>query len=242
MRTGRRYLVDIDTLFDTRLGWAKVIAPEALEKLELDAFRKRHTDIWAEAIGIQNWSEQLKQRDKRALFLSDPTEFLLGLKNQVLVDLTTLVMSSPIDRPTVTINMWPYTDLTAEQSDAFLQNFRQLYNEVKVDMVYIDHKDLSPGRLDSMWDIWYMFDWFNWVTVHAGNFAKKIPQFKIHPPALLTDGLTTEAIEAIERDGVNPFSALTRFMEELVTIDPVDARLYSILRPLNSPDEQTPQP
>ena len=241
MRMTRRYLVDIDTLFDTRIGWMKVIRPEALDKLELDAYRKRHTDIWADVIGVEGWKEEFAKRDKRALHLSDPTEFLLGMKNQVLVDLTTRVMSSPIDHPTITINLWPYTDLTAEETDLFLSNFRKLYDEVKVTVVFLDHDSLSPGTLDAAWDIWYMFDWFGWVNKHAGNFAKKIPQFTIHPPALLTDGLTTDIIETIERDGVNPFTALTRFMEELVRIDPVDARLYSILRP-TSQDEQTPPP
>lgn len=241
MKMSRRYLVDIEALFDTRIGWMKVIEPEALNKLELDAYRKRHTDIWAEVIGVPNWKDRFAERDGRALLMSEPTEFLLGLKNQILVDLTTRAMSSPIDHPTVTINMWPYVNLTSEQIAAFLENFRMLYNEVKVDIVFISHKDLSPGRLDAVWDIWYMYDWFGWVNTHAGNFEKKIPQFTIHPPALLTEGLTTELIETIERDGVNPFSALTRFMEELVRVDPVDARLYSITRPEHQ-DEQTPQP
>lgn len=50
MRLGRRFLVDIDTIFDTRIGWAKVLQPDVLEKLDLEVYRMRFTDAWAEVV------------------------------------------------------------------------------------------------------------------------------------------------------------------------------------------------
>ncbi|TRI78133.1 hypothetical protein, partial [Salmonella enterica] len=96
MRLGRRFLVDIDTIFDTRIGWAKVLQPDVLEKLDLEVYRMRFTDAWAEVVGIQDWNKKFAERDKRALQNAQPTEMLLTLKNEVQAMLMTIQMHAPI--------------------------------------------------------------------------------------------------------------------------------------------------
>jgi len=245
MRTGRRYLVCINTLIDDRIGWVKTTHPAALEQLDLDVYRGRHTELWAENVGIPNWTEHYRGRDKRALMNGTPTEFILALKSMILDDLTQIQMSSPIERPTLTINLWPYTDLTGGEHQSFLNNFRQLYHEVQVELITTPLARFNLGYLNMGWDIWYMYDWFEWLRAmtEAKDFGGRHPAFTIIKPALLTDELTPEIIETIKNDGVNPFKALTRFMEELVTVDTVDCRLFSIIRPRPPEDaEKTPSP
>lgn len=243
MRTGRRYLVQLDCLFDTRIGWARVTHPEAVKRLDMDVYRKRHTEIWADTIGIPNWTKLYTERDKRALMESGPTEFLLGLKNQILADVASTRLSSPMEKPIISVNMWPYDDLTDSEREMFSSKLRALYNEVQVELVYLPLQALSLGQLNSMWDGWYMYDWFYWVKMHANDFgAKRTPEFIISPPAILTSELTADIVDAIEKDGVNPFVGLTRFMEEIVTVDPVDARMFSLLHFDLDAAEQTPSP
>lgn len=241
MRHGRRYLVCVDTLFDTRIGWARETFPKEIEAFDLDVYRGRHSEIWAEMAGIPDWDKHYAKRDKRALMQATPTEFLYGLKNILLGDLTQIQMSAPMDRPTVTINMWPYRDLTEEESDAFLAHFRMFYNEVKVELTFTPFANLTIGHLNTLWDKWYTYDWFRWIDIQAKKLEVKAPEFTVVVPALLLSNLTDQIADAIERDNVNPFLALTRFMEEIITVDVVDARLFSIHRPRPQPDAgQTP--
>lgn len=241
MRTGRRYLACVDTIFDTRIGWAKVTHPEKIAAFDLDVYRGRRSEYWAEMAGIPEWDSLYRKRDKRALMHAEPTEFLYGLKNLLLGDLTQIQMSAPLDRPTLTINMWPYRDLTSEESDRFLDHFRVFYNEVRVELTCTPFGNLTIGHLNTLWDTWYMYDWFRWVEIQAKNLEVKAPAFTVVVPALLKTDLTDDIVDAIERDNVNPFLALTRFMEEIITVEAVDARLFSIRRPRPQPDEtQTP--
>ena len=86
-----------------------------------------------------------------------------------------------------------------------------------------------------------MYDWFRWIDIQSKKLEVKAPEFTVVIPALLLSDLTDQIADAIERDDVNPFMALTRFMEEIITVDVVDARLFSIHRPRPQPDAgQTP--
>lgn len=78
MRLSRRFLVDIDALFDTRIGWLKTTNPTASEKLDLAVYRRRITDTWADVVGISDWAALYAQRDKRALMNSAQTELQIG--------------------------------------------------------------------------------------------------------------------------------------------------------------------
>lgn len=240
MRNTRRYLVDIDALMDTRYGLVKTNQPEALEKLELDAYRKRYTNVWAQIVGIEDWSKKYKERNISALHNAEPTELLLGLKMLILEDIANIAMSTPYETPKLTINMWPYTELTNDELEAFRLHFSDFYNEVIVDIVTIPHDQLTPGKLNMMWDVWFMFDWFGWLPLHIHSFQdKRVPQFVIHMPTILSDEVSVEVLDGIEKDGVNPFAELTRQLASCVTVVPLDTKLFSLHRPLVH-DEQTP--
>lgn len=242
MRLGRRFLVDIDALFDTRLGWAQVLQPDVLEKLDVELYRRRFTDAWAEVVGITGWDASFAQRDKRALQQAQPTEMLLTLKNEVQAMLLSIQMHSPIERPVLTFNLWPYSDLTDEERQAFLDELRYYYNEVQVDVVVIPHNELTPGRLASAWDGWIMYDWYPWIKTHAKNFQKPIPDFTITRPSMLTSELTEEAIALIKRDGANPFKESTRYLAQYVATDVKDTALFSLRRPPEDDASQTTPP
>ncbi|QVW55255.1 hypothetical protein pEaSNUABM29_00215 [Erwinia phage pEa_SNUABM_29] len=230
MRLGRRFLVDIDTLFDTRLGLAQVLQPDVMDKLDLEIYRRRFTDAWAEVVGIQNWDEVFAKRDKRALQTAGPTEFLLTLKNEVQAMLLSIQMHSPIERPQLTFNLWPYMDLNDEERQAFLENLRAYYHMVNVEVVCISHDELTPGRLASAWDGWVMYDWYPWIKKHANGFGKPIPEFTITRPSMLTSELTAETIALIKRDGANPFKESTRYLAQYVTTDVKDTAMFSLRR------------
>jgi len=228
MRLTRRYLVDINCLFDDRLGLVKAIQPEALERLEEKAYRKRHTEAWAAVIGIEDWHAKYAKRDKRALQNAEPTEFLEVLATRLEGELITIEMSSPIEKPTLTINLWPYSDLTEEERHAFLVMFRRYYDMVKVDVICTPILSLTPGRLRAAWDAWFVYDWFPWIKANAPHFAnQRIPNFVITTPAILSEDITEETVAWMKRDRANPFVERTRFMAELVTVDTVDAALLS---------------
>jgi hypothetical protein len=241
MKLTRRILVEIDVLFDTRIGHVKATQPEKLEHLDELAYVKRMTEAWAAVIGIEDWSKEYAKRTKAALQNAEPTEMLLVLRNFVERELLTIAMSSPIERPELTINFWPYTDLTEEERQAFLEMFRTYYNMVKLNIICENPLRLTPGRLRSAWDAWFMYDWYPWIKENARLFQQmRIPDFVINRPSLLTEELTDELVATIKRDRANPFIEATRFMAEYVTVDVFDTALFS-RRPHRTDDvDQTP--
>lgn len=228
MKLTRRILADIDVFFDTRLGHVKATQPEKLEHLDELAYVKRMTEAWAAVIGIENWSESYAKRTKAALMNAEPTQLLLVFRNYIERELLSIAMSSPIEKPELTINLWPYTDLTEDERQAFLEMFRSYYNMVKVTVICENQLRLTPGRLRSAWDAWYTYDWYPWIKENARHFEKmRIPDFVINRPSLLTDELTEETAATIKRDRANPFMEATRFMAEYVTVDVFDTALFS---------------
>src|SRR5699024_12059696 len=72
------------------------------------------------------------------------------------------------------IYTWPYTDLTDQEMQTFLQMFRIYYDMVQVELVSWPHSELTPGRLATAWDCWIMYDWFAWIELNAKHLKKPI--------------------------------------------------------------------
>jgi len=240
MKLTRRILADIDVFFDTRLGHVKATQPEKLALLDEQAYVKRFTEAWAAVIGIEDWPRSYRSRTKLALMNAEPTPLLQVMKGYIEQELLTIALSSPIEKPELTINLWPYTDLTEQERQTFLEMFRRFFDNVKVNVVCESYTYLTPGRLRAAWDAWYTYDWFLWIRQNVNHFNKtRIPDFVINRPSLLTDELTEETVATIKKDRANPFVESTRFMAEYVTLDVFDTALFS-RRPHQSDAEKTP--
>ncbi|ANZ49051.1 putative virion structural protein [Erwinia phage Derbicus] len=222
----RRSLVDISCLVDDRLGLVAVRYPELLEKLDVDAYRLRITEVWAKIIGIDNFVEEYATRDIEVLKASLPTQFIKAFRERLEEDLLAIKLSAPIERPTVTINLYPYSHLNVTERNEFKQVFTELFPMVQVNVVCISLEDLTPEYLRSTWDGWFTYDFYPWMKANAKRLGNRIPRFVIHRPGILTDELTPETIEAIKRDKADPFTESKKFLAEYVAVETLKAELF----------------
>lgn len=224
----RRILVDLDVLFDTRIGLLLSLHPEKFGKLDLEIYRKRISEVSFQLIGIEDWDELWKNRGIDALIQAQPTTLLMGELQRVLdAERSAIAMSAPTELPKITINTYPYA-LSKEQSGEMRRQLRQMFIGFELEIGRWCEKGLNPTVLRRSWDAWFTYDYYRWLNHNAANLKNRIPKFIIYRPALLTSDMTEEAAEQIKRDGINPFTESKKFMSEYVTVESLDAELFSV--------------
>lgn len=228
MRLSRKFIVDIDALFDTRIGWVRANHPEAMLKIDPNVYASRYTDAWADVAGINDFNKSWRKRDINALRMSVPTIMQTAIKNEFEAIRLEQAMMSPVNTPSLTINLWPYKELNSDEVSLFLECFRDIYPNIMIDLLWLSPEELTPGRLASVWDGYITYDYYLWLEKNAANLKNRIPEFTITRPSLFSDELTNEAIGYIERDNVNPFKAHVEFMAEYVGIDILDSKVFSL--------------
>ncbi|ANZ50398.1 putative virion structural protein [Erwinia phage vB_EamM_Phobos] len=222
----RRSLIDISCLVDDRLGLVEARYPHLLDKLELAAFYTRITEVWASIIGIPDFYTEYANRDVAVLKASRPTQFINVFREKLQEDLLAIKLSAPIERPQVTINFYPYTDLSQLERKEFETVFRELFPGVEINTVCIPLKVLTPEFLRGQWDAWFTYDYYDWMELQSKNLATRIPRFVLHRPGILTKELTPETVEVIKRDGVNPFDESKKFLAEYITVETLKVSLF----------------
>jgi len=225
----QRLLVDFDCLFDTRIGWLRLHHPEELKKLLPAAYYHRFTDAWADVIGVKDFPTRFAKRGKEVLRHSMPTTFLEVLGARLEGLLLQIQLASPIERPRLTINMYPYVGLTGPELDTFERMFRDYYDMVNLDIVCEAPEKLTPATMLSRWDGYFVWDWYTWIAANAKHFEHvRMPGFTVFRVAMFTPELTPEVIEQLQNGDKNPFDEARRELAELLSLDTVDSALLSL--------------
>lgn len=223
----RRILVDLDVLFDTRIGLLLSEHPEKYGKIDFEIYRKRISDVIFSMVGVDDWDGLWNKRDLDALMQARPTTLLLGELQRVLeAEKSAVAMSAPTEIPKITLNSYPYI-LSKEQSSEMVKQMRLVLPGFKIEIGRWCEKGLTPTALRRSWDAWFTYDYYRWINSQAENLKNRIPKFIIYRPALLTSDMTEDAAEQIKRDGINPFTESKKFMAEYVTVESLDAALFS---------------
>lgn len=223
----RRILVDLDVLFDTRIGLVLSRYPEKYGSLDIEIYRKRISEVIFQMVGIEDWDKQWAERGLDALIQAHPTTLLMGELQRVLnAERSAVAMAAPTEIPKITINIYPY-DLSKDQQGEMVRQLRQMFPGFKMEIGRWCEKGLSPTALRRSWDAWFTYDYYRWLNHNAANLKNRIPKFIIYRPALLTSDMTEEAAEQIKKDGINPFTESKKFMSEYVTVESLDAALFS---------------
>lgn len=222
----RRTLVDISCFMDDRIGLIAARFPDLLEKLDMAAFTSRITEVWASIIGVKDFYGEYAKRDLEVLKASPPTQFINVLREKFEEDLLAIKMSAPIERPTLTVNMSPYSSLSRLERSEFQTVFNDLFPGIEVNIVCVALADLTPEYLRSNWDAWFTYDYYPWMELQAKNLSTRIPRFVLNRPGILSKELTPETIEAIKRDGANPFDEAKKFLAEYITVETLKVSLF----------------
>lgn len=222
----RRILVDIDCLLDTRLGLVRTRYPEKMQHIDGELYHKRMSEIWAKAVGISDWDAEYAKRDVTVLANSRPTIFVDVLNEIIEQELIAIKLGQPTETPMLSINYAPY-DLSPDERKEFGRAFSDIFPVIAVEVVNRPIKTLDPLTLARNWDCWFMYDWYEWIRINMAKLQNRIPKFVINRPALFTSEMTPEVAEALKELEGNPFDELKRAMAEFITIDTLDAIVFS---------------
>lgn len=194
----KRLYISLDSLIDTRLGTLAVVDEEAYAFVEkhFDYWLRDYTD-WPKLTGgrVTNeaFNERYAKRDDQVFCRS----IMTGLA-PVLVQLLTdygLIMAQQLtsEEISVEVNLWPYEfDLPEiEQLDAALRPWFGKETVITFCSVPID--EMTPTWLVGRYDAAVMFEFHEWMrvhaqafySIHAGNFNIIAPKlFEKDPRAL----------------------------------------------------------
>lgn len=233
--TIKTFLVELDTLLDTRIGTVSKLNEEAAVALLKSEYRQRKVDDFEHLTGglVTNadYRYSYEQRDVETLKASRCTNMVFLLK-----DLVDKVEGQRIDTPyaervIVEVNVHPYR-LSSEEEDALITAVMAYAGmETEVRVVRYALEDLSPGIIKDRWDAVILYEFNEWFKHHNEALKTvKLPANLMFAPALFVDRVPEPDEVKIEGlEGVDPFALLEMSMVERLKLELIDARFFSLV-------------
>lgn len=231
----KTFLVELDTLLDTRIATVSLMDPKAAVALLKNGYRDRQIDDFSAltdgVINNADYRLAYENRDVETLKESRCTAMVLLLK-----DLVDKIEVQRIDTPftervVVEVNIHPYK-LTSVESDALVtavMAYTGLETEVKV----VDHtlSQLTPTAIKDRWDAVILYDFNEWFRIHCETLKTvKLPANLMFAPALYLKEVPKEEDVAVEGlEGVGPFALLEMSMVERLKLELIEPRHFSLV-------------
>lgn len=226
----QRVLIDIDCLHDTRIALQQELFP----KLEFDfkTYHTRTSDGYFIVKGADKdvWNKGWKERSHKLLASAKPTYMFFELAVMLRDRLTMKQLGTPVKAPTLTVNIYPYMMSSDEREiyKGILISFFGRY-VTEINIIRRKPKKLTQVELTENFDMYICYDFYNWHLTNADGFKEKqCPSFTMVIPALFKYEYAKEAMDQIIKDKVNPFRELVDGYAELMTLEVMDASIFSL--------------
>lgn len=156
-------LIDVDTLFDTRLPILYGLSEDTMtDYISSDKYFNRVKDEFGD-IPSSVFKGYYDNRDKRVLLASQPTEMFNLLTEYI--GSTILAMTSIGDarQLTVYLNVYPY-ELVGDE----VETITTLIDDDRIILqpVYLSNEDITPKWVDENVGVIIKYDSLNWVDYH----------------------------------------------------------------------------
>lgn len=232
MITKQRVLVDLDCIHDTRYALLNQHQNEVLAKIPFDKYHTRMSDGYFVESGVplDVWNNLWKYREVSVLKTAQPTYMLFELFSRLLDMKKATLLGTPVEPPTLTINLYPYKLKDAELS-VYMEQVKRIYLSAVqyVDFVSIPPSKLGPSDLKDTYELYICYDFFKWSEINVEKFKDGVcPSTTLVIPALLKYEYAKEVMDTIIGEQVNPFKELVGKFAELISIEVVDASLVSL--------------
>lgn len=243
METQKRVYIDLDSLFDTRLGCLAEINPKlTLQALE-DGFLKRNCDSFS-FIKKDKFDSLYKLRDIETLRLSPFTAC-----HKLLASVCVSMLKGSVDGPDITgvkvvVNINPYKLSEVEAGDLLSLIVEKTGRLVEVQLVDIPFKDLTLSHCESNYDVMFMYDYMYFLeqNVVAKNHIKHslYDRILIAPEIFLRE-ITKKDIDKIYRNNpalsnYTPAAAVKAMASPVVCLEFVGPEIFSVDQELYKSD------
>jgi hypothetical protein len=229
------FLIEFDACLDTRLGTLSRISQEGVMAVMRNGYWRRDTDNFEELSGGLITNEQYKEmyakRDVETLKASVVTRLfdLIGPMSKELM--RRQAEQVEIGEIIVKVNFYPYV-LPDEDKQLILDLLATMMAIVtKFKHCYIPIDQLTPRTIDRLADIYIMYNYDEWFTLHHESFktehypmmAVMVPKI-MHNKEQLTEELKIDPETGQERD---PWHLHQLILAEYLSVDFQPAFIYS---------------
>ena len=223
--------VDLDVLFDTRLGTLKQIHPDLAIKVLDDKYFQRNVDEFYK-LDKARFKFFYDNRDFETLELSLPTKARQFIR-ELCLKMVGMKIGTPHDAGAkLYINVYPYT-VSKEFVTKLLNSFIE-YTDGFVDIEIINKslEHLTPGYCKNTFAAILMYDSSNWLDTHAksGEFKTcKIPEITLYIPSIYF-GTPPSAtiIEEYKKKRISPFREFEISCSPYIGVNVIDTELFCI--------------
>jgi len=227
--------VDLDSLFDTRLGCLAEIDPALVEVALNENYLLRKTDNFS-FIKPETFRELYDVRDVSTLKLSPPTPVI-----ELVTEACIKLIKNSIDSPDGTgvccyINIHPYKLSEQEIGDIMDLVVGRTKSIVSVAIIDKPLNELTFDYCDSTFDMMFMYDYSSFLefNITANNHKKNTMFDKIVvAPEILDKEISKKQLESIGQKSKNLRNMSVRQILKIVTapifhLEMVDVDIFSV--------------
>lgn len=184
-------LVDLDSIFDTRLGlMASLDDQSILEQNYNEAYFTRDRDVF-NGISEKDWYEKYNARDRKVLLKSQITPVVGFIREFIYETLTGNINSPQLLKPYVHVNVWPYKLQDAEKKLLLKGLLTHIGTDADVEIVEIPIEALTPAVIKSRYSMLVMYGYELWIAAHFSNaeqIKQTCPEVGLLGPRVLKQG------------------------------------------------------
>jgi len=225
-------LVELDSLFDTRLPLVYMLSPTIAGKISKDgSYTKRLKDTFGN-ISEDIFKPIYKQRNKSLLMLGTPTE-MFNLVKEYIITAKYANDSLGVSRNlTVYINIYPYKLTVIEQSNIVSSFKNSVDNTIAVKIVSMNIPELTPAWVEDNVGYLIMYNGLDWLEYHISM------QTLVNKPLLEVSLLvpTIVAYTTPDRDITKDLlESMMRYTSTVIRLGMINNKYFSqIVRKKNS--------
>lgn len=217
-------MVDLDSLFDTRLGTILKMGVDPYLKVIKDNYHSRLNDEFS-VIDLERYKELYKARDVETLKHSQVTPVIDFIRSFVFEVVDESIHSPNKFKPKVLLNAYPYTGLSKEEEVELISMLVNLTGEMAdVELCYRDLTKLHPVYLKSNIAVYIRYDYVNWLEHYI---CDKTLTDKVSCPevAMLGPAIAFNDIE--EREIGEAVSSMEQLMAMFIGLNLMDVEMFS---------------
>lgn len=230
----KRVYLDLDTLFDTRLGTLATISQDAATHvMQSNLYWDRDHTNWGvltqglvdDATFVQRW-EQRDQAVLRASIVSGIIPVLINL----VTDYLRARQEGQVDYELVLeINLYPYT-LELEEMDELSSILRHelLNDNLGIQFISQSLAEMTPEYIHERYAALTFYEFHQWIKLHCEALVKRpLRGIPLIVPRLFENDPSRLPIERKKEEVV----AFKLWLLDYLSVEFIDARWFSLLRP-----------
>lgn len=162
---GSVILVDLDSLFDTRLGAIGLYDSNLLKTiLEKNDHHLRTYESYG-TLKYEEFNKLYEKRDKKVLNVSLPTMMHIFL-DYTITEIKKTVIDNPVHSiPKLHINTFPY-ELVPEEINNIKEAAMETF-QCEIDVIYLKNEEITPSLLAGVYDIFIAYSYYEWLEEHS---------------------------------------------------------------------------